>query len=75
MNRARGLSRLAQVIKWIGRVLGSAWFIYLVSESTQSVVDGLKNGNGVLWIMFLAGFVLIAVTEAIAWVLHGFGGE
>jgi len=75
MNISKGLSRLAQVIKWIGRVLGSAWFIFLVSESTKSVIDGLKNGNGVLWLMFLAGFVLIAVTEAIAWILKGFSGE
>ena len=75
MNLSKGLSRLAQVIKWIGRVLGSAWFIYLVTTSSKSVVDGLKNGNGVLWLMFLAGFVLIAVTEAIAWVLEGFRAE
>ena len=75
MNIASGLYRLAQVIKWFGRVLGCIWFILLVTESSKSVVDGLKSGNEVLWVMFLSAFVLIAVTEVIAWILEGFANE
>jgi hypothetical protein len=75
MNISSGIYRLAQVIKWIGRVLGGAWLILLVSESNQSIVDGLKSKNEVLWLMFLGAFVLIAITEVIAWVLEGFADD
>ena len=56
-------------------MLGGAWLILLVSESNQSIVDGLKSKNEVLWLMFLGAFVLIAITEVIAWVLEGFADD
>jgi len=79
MNFSAGLYRLAQAIKWIGRLLGGSWLVFsyivLTSESTQRILDGLKRFDPVLLLMLFGAFVLIAITEVIAWVLEGFSSE
>jgi len=73
MNLSQGLYRLAQIIKWSGRVLGGFWFVgvsisFLNSERTQVLkVD-------TIFFLCLA-IALVAVTEGIAWVLEGFADD
>jgi len=78
MNLSTGLYRLAQVIKWAGRVLGGIWLIFLFTLLTTEkakVIDGFKTGNEFTWLIFVTPFVLIAITEVIAWVLEGFADD
>ena len=73
MSIARGVYRIAQAIKWTGRVLGSIGVIaicYSVLTSPMSQMDAKEN----LALFAIAG-VLIAITEGIAWILEGFGSE
>jgi hypothetical protein len=73
MNLSQGLYRLAQIIKWSGRVLGGFWFVgvsvsFLNSEKTQVLkVD-------TIFFLCLA-IALVVVTEGIAWVLEGFADD
>jgi hypothetical protein len=73
MNLSQGLYRLAQIIKWSGRVLGGFWFVgvsvsFLNSERTQVLkVD-------TIFFLCLA-IALVVVTEGIAWVLEGFADD
>jgi hypothetical protein len=78
MNLSTGLYRLAQVIKWIGRLLGGIWLIFsftLLASDKAKVIDGFKNGDEFIWFIFVSPFVFIAITEVIAWVLEGFADD
>jgi len=65
MNISTGLYRLAQVIKWGGRVLGGLWLIAVVADASPNDFK----------IFVLLGIVFIVVTEGIAWVLEGFAND
>jgi len=75
MSFSNGLLRLGVVIKWLGRAIGGIWLILLVRESTKDVLAGLEQGDEALWVMFVAAFLLVAITESIAWVLAGFAKD
>ena len=66
MNISRGLYRLAQVIKWGGRVLGGLWFIALLTGDPSH--NDFKIFVGV-------SIVFVVITEGIAWVLEGFAND
>ena len=66
MNISRGVYRLAQIIKWLGRVLGVAWLIALVAISSPAQ-DSIPFA--------VAAVLLIVITAGVAWVLEGFSGE
>jgi len=73
MSIARGVYRIAQAIKWTGRVLGGIGVMaicYSVLTSPMSQIDAKEN-----LVLFTTAGVLIAITEGIAWVLEGFGSE
>lgn len=73
MSIANGIYRVAQAIKWTGRVLGSLGAMaicYSVLTSPLSQMDGKEN----LVLFAMVGF-LVAVTEGIAWILEGFANE
>ena len=73
MSISRGVYRIAQAIKWTGRVLGGIGVMaicYSVLTSPMSQMDAKEN----LALFAIAG-VLIAITEGIAWILEGFGSE
>ena len=78
MNLSTGLYRLAQVIKWVGRVLGGIGLIFfftLLASDKAKVIDGFKKGDEFIWLIFFTPLVLIAITEVIAWVLEGFADD
>jgi hypothetical protein len=57
MNLSTGLYRLAQVIKWIGRLLGGIWLIFsftLLASDKAKVIDGFKNGDEFIWFILSA---------------------
>ncbi len=75
MNISTGLYRLAQVIKWGGRILGGILFVLIVNELFTSTPQLLSNilSDRIVVICLIVGF--IAVTEVVAWVLEGFSND
>jgi hypothetical protein len=69
MSISSGVYRLAQVIKWGGRVVGGLSLIGLVY--------GALTGSGKLGFIgfYVALAILIAITEGIAWVFEGFAND
>lgn len=73
MSLTRGIYRIAQAIKWTGRVLGgigamAICYSFLTSPLHQ--MDGKEN-----LALLAITIVLVAITEGIAWVVEGFGSE
>ena len=73
MSIANGIYRIAQAIKWTGRVIGGIWataicYFVLTNPITQT------NSKENLALLAIA-IVLGAITEGIAWILEGFGSE
>lgn len=72
MSFSTGIYRLAQVIKWAGRLLALGLTVGMLFAERAS------NGN---WmsetkVMFLAGAALfLLVSQPLAWVLEGFSKE
>jgi hypothetical protein len=67
MNISQGLYRLAQAIKWTGRVLGGFWL--------AGLVYGAITGSGKAGFIFVLALIFIAITEGIAWILEGFASD
>ena len=69
MSVKRGIYRIAQAIKWVGRVLGGLWFLAMAYAltATRTSEDGL--------ILLISSVVFVGITEGIAWVLEGFADE
>ena len=73
MSIANGIYRIAQVIKWTGRVIGGIWVMSVCySVLTNPITQSDSKENLVLFIMAV---VFIGITEGIAWILEGFGSE
>jgi len=73
MNISQGIYRLAQVIKWAGRIFGGIWTVGLVyGLITKSTESGL---NSDFFFFQLLACAFIAITEGIAWVLEGFSND
>jgi hypothetical protein len=73
MSVSKGIYRIAQAIKWTGRVLGGIGVMaicYSVLTSPLTQMDAKEN----LALFGIAG-VLVAITEGIGWILEGFGSE
>jgi hypothetical protein len=69
MNLSLGLYRLAQAIKWFGRLVGGLWLIGLIyGVSTDTGKSGFIG-------FFVAAIIFIAITEGIAWILEGFAND
>jgi hypothetical protein len=66
VNISRGVYRLAQTIKWLGRVLGVAWLIALAAFSPPAQ-DAIPFA--------VAAVLLVVITAGVAWILEGFSGE
>jgi len=72
MNISKGIYRIAQAIKWVGRGSVCLWlivagFVILTSPSSERSKDDLA------YLLVVA--VFLAITEGIAWILEGFGSE
>ena len=67
MNISRGVFRIAQVIKWAGRIIAFAVFLALISHPLPSKDE----------LIFPVGLAIgsVIVTGFIAWILEGFSGE
>jgi len=74
MNISTGIYRLAQIIKWFGRVIGGFWFVGVAITFLNStdITPALKSDT----IFFLgSSIIFVLTTEAIAWVLEGFAND
>lgn len=67
MDVSRGVYRLAQVIKWTGRVLTGLYILTLLITN--------KYPDGSLLPFIILAFVFLAITQGVAWILEGFSGE
>ncbi len=68
MNISTGIYRLAQLIKWGGRILGAIYFLGLIYAAFTN-----EKAESLLFFGFLA--VFIAISEGAAWVLEGFSND
>jgi hypothetical protein len=71
MNISHGIYRLAQLIKWAGRIIGAIYIVSFVSANFFTEKNATSDA-------FLFGGLLIlflAITEGIAWVLEGFSND
>lgn len=73
MNISQGLYRLAQVIKWVGRIAGGLWFLGVSFFFLNSPRQADIRGDAILFLC--AALIFIAVTEGVAWVLEGFADD
>jgi K+-transporting ATPase A subunit len=74
MNISSGVYRLAQIIKWFGRVVGGFWFVGVAISflDATDITPVLKSDT-----IFLLGSAIVfaLITEGIAWVLEGFAND
>ena len=75
MNISTGLYRLAQVIKWSGRILGGLLFFTFAFQLFTSTSRSQDMMNSEVTILFLIPVGLIAITGVVAWVLEGFSDD
>jgi hypothetical protein len=75
MNISTGLYRLAQVIKWGGRILGGFLLLGLVIDFLTSTPQRQSDmsSDRIVVLILVVGF--IAITGVIAWVLEGFSDD
>jgi tetrahydromethanopterin S-methyltransferase subunit D len=73
MNITSGVYRLAQVIKWIGRVLGGIWIVVVYLNLSNSARTEVHKEEAIFFLCLAIIFVLI--TEGIAWILEGFASD
>lgn len=69
MSVKRGIYRIAQAIKWVGRVLGGLWFLAMAYALTAI------RTSEVGFILLISSVVFVGITEGIAWILEGFTDE
>ena len=70
MSVKRGIFRIAQLIKWVGRIVSS---LFVVGSAYQMIAPNPTSADA-YGLLLMAGIVL-AITEGIAWVFEGFGSE
>ena len=69
MSISNGIYRVAQAIKWDGRVLGGLWFFALA----YSIIIHQPSEDKTL--LLISALVFVGITEGVAWILEGFGSE
>jgi hypothetical protein len=74
MNISKGIHRLAQIIKWLGRVFGGFWFVG-VAISFLNATDRTPAMKSDTTLFLLLAILFVAITEGIAWVLEGFAND
>jgi hypothetical protein len=70
MSVSNGIYRIAQLIKWVGRIIGG---LFVVSSAYQMIVR--NPGSADAYAMLLMAGIVLVITEGIAWILEGFGSE
>ena len=70
MSVKRGIYRIAQLIKWVGRIIGG---LFVVSSAYQMIAPNPTSADA--YAMLLMAGIVLAITEGIAWILEGFGSE
>ena len=71
MNISQGIYRIAQLIKWGGRILGAIYFFGLM----YAALTNQEKANSDLFLFLGLFAVFIAITEGMAWVLEGFSRD
>jgi hypothetical protein len=69
MSISKGIYRIAQTIRWVGRVLGGLWFIAMAYALTST------RASEDTFLLLISSVVFVGITEGIAWVLEGFTDE
>jgi hypothetical protein len=74
MSFSTGIYRIAQVIKWFGRVFGGLWFFGVAISflSSTDITPAMKSDT--IFFVFLS-ILFVAITEGIGWVLEGFSHD
>ena len=72
MNISKGIYRIAQLIKWVGRIIGG---LFVVSSAYSMIFSKPYETHADAYGMLLMAGIVLAITEGIAWILEGFGSE
>jgi len=72
MSVKRGIYRIAQAVKWMGRGLVGLWFMVTAFVMLTSPVSE-RSQDELVYLILVVGF--LAITEGIAWILEGFGSD
>jgi len=72
MSVSRGIYRIAQLIKWVGRIIGG---LFVVSSAYSMMFSKPYETHADAYGMLLMAGIVLAITEGIAWILEGFGSE
>lgn len=68
MNAAEGLMRIAQIVRWLGRIFGALFglvgVIALFTDTSERV--------GLFFILIVAGIIVFVIGMVLAWVIDGF---
>lgn len=71
INTASGLYRLAQVIKWGGRIFcGLCGVVFLIALG-----QGRGEADLSLLLYVAAGLLIWGISHALAWILEGFAND
>jgi hypothetical protein len=73
MNISSGVYRIAQVIKWIGRVLGGIWIVVVYLNLSNSARTEVHKVDAIFFLCL--AIVVVLITEGIAWILEGFAND
>jgi hypothetical protein len=72
MNISKGIYRIAQLIKWVGRIIGG---LFVVSSAYSMIFSKPYETHADAYGMLLMAGIVLTITEGIAWILEGFGSE
>lgn len=70
MSVKRGIFRIAKLIKWVGRIVGS---LFVVGSAHQMIAPNPTSADE--YGMLLMAGIILAISEGIAWILEGFSSE
>jgi hypothetical protein len=70
MSVKNGIYRIAQLIKWVGRIIG---VLFVISSAYQMIAPNPTSADA--YAMLLMAGIVLAITESIAWILDGFSRD
>jgi hypothetical protein len=72
MSVKRGIYRIAQLIKWVGRIIGG---LFVASSAYSMMFSKPYETHSDAYGMLLMAGIVLAITEGVAWILEGFGSD
>jgi len=76
MSFSTGVNRIAQITKWLGRVI----FVFLVLDFLWEIKpweepEKYAHMDGVALFIMLLPIIFLVITEGLAWILEGFSHD